>query len=227
MFSPQSRSARTFAITSAFPQEGKSITASSLATAFAQQGVRTLLVDADLRRPRLHMIFDLVQSPGLSGVLDGTIAIGEAIRSTAVDNLFVLPSGSPSARPAELLAGDRMRTLLRELPEHIDLLIVDTPPLLAAPEAAVLAAEADAVLLVVRAGRTARGAVKQAVEQLATVGAQVVGAVLNDPDMEVTRYGDYYSAYGAYGSDSVAEPIYDDSPAASREELVAHGNDRA
>jgi capsular exopolysaccharide synthesis family protein len=221
MFSPQSRSARTFAVTSAFPQEGKSITASSLATAFAQQGVRTLLVDADLRRPRLHMIFDMVQSPGLSGVLDGTVAIGEAIRPTTVDNLFVLPSGSPSARPAELLAGDRMRTLLRELPEHIDLLIVDTPPLLAAPEAAVLAAEADAVLLVVRAGRTARGAVKQAVEQLATVGAQVVGAVLNDPDMEVTRYGDYYSAYGAYGSDSGADSRYHESPAATREELVA------
>jgi succinoglycan biosynthesis transport protein ExoP len=221
MFSPQSRSARTFAVTSAFPQEGKSITASSLATAFAQQGVRTLLVDADLRRPRLHMIFDMVQSPGLSGVLDGSVAIGEAMRPTSVDNLFVLPAGSPAVRPAELLAGDRMRTLLRELPEHIDLLIVDTPPLLAAPEAAVLAAEADAVLLVVRAGRTARGAVKQAVEQLAIVGAQVVGAVLNDPDMEVTRYGDYYSASGAYGSDSGGDSGYDDSRGARREEMVA------
>jgi Mrp family chromosome partitioning ATPase len=114
-----------------------------------------------------------------------------------------------------------MRTFLRELPERIDLLIVDTPPLLAAPEAAVLAAEADAVLLVVRAGRTARGAVKQAVEQLVTVGAQVVGAVLNDPDMEVTRYGDYYSAYGAYGSDSSSDFGYDDSRGASREEILA------
>jgi succinoglycan biosynthesis transport protein ExoP len=221
MFSPQSRSARTFAVTSAFPQEGKSITASSLATAFAQQGVRTLLVDADLRRPRLHMIFDMVQSPGLSGVLDGTVKIGEAMRPTSVDNLYVLTSGSPAVRPAELLAGDRMRTLLRELPDHIDLLIVDTPPLLAAPEAAVLAAEADAVLLVVRAGRTARGAVKQAVEQLATVGAQVVGAVLNDPDMEVTRYGDYYSAYGAYGNESAGDSGYDDARSASREEVLA------
>ena len=204
MFSPNFQGMRAIVVTSAAPQEGKSTTAANLAMAFAQQGVRTLLVDADLRRPKLHKLFGMVQVPGLSSLLEGRYSPAEAIRTTSVDNLYLLPSGPLPTNPAEMLGGERMRRLLLGFPERIDLMVVDSPPLLAAAEAAVLAAEADAVLLVVRAGQTARGAAQQAMEQLSAVGARVVGAVLNDPDSEVPRYGNFYYEYGYYAEQAEA-----------------------
>ena len=198
MFSAQTYGARTMIVTSAFPQEGKSVTASSLAAAFAHQGVRTLLVDCDLRRPKLHELFGVPQEPGLTDLLAGRVQRGEAVRKTAVPRLSLLTAGAIPHNPTELLGGGRMRSLVRKLPEGIDLLIADTPPLLAAADAAALAVKVDAVLLVVRAGRTARGALQQAVDQLEAIGARIGGVILNDPEREVSRYGDYYSAYGYY-----------------------------
>ena len=202
MFSMQTHGARTLIVTSAFPQEGKSVTASSLAAAFAHQGVRTLLVDCDLRRPKLHELFGVPQEPGLTDILRGRMTRGEPVRKTAVPRLSLLTAGAVPDNPTELLGGERMRSLVRRLPQEIELLIADTPPLLAAADAAALATEVDAVLLVVRAGQTARGALQQAVDQLEAVGARIGGVVLNDPDSEVTRYGDYYSAYGYYNADA-------------------------
>ena len=162
---------------------------------FAQQGFRVLLIDADLRRPKLHLAFGVEQEPGLSSLLEGQYAPAEAIRVTSIEGLYLLPSGHLPSNPAELLGGKLMRRLLLGFPDRFDLLILDTPPVLAAAEASILAAEADAVLLVVRAGHTQRRSAEFAMQQLTMVGAHVAGAVLNDPDAQVARYGDFYHAY--------------------------------
>jgi capsular exopolysaccharide synthesis family protein len=206
MFAAHAEGVRTLVVTSAFPQEGKSVTASRLARAFAHQGVRTLLVDGDLRRPTLHTILGVAQAPGLSEVLRGAPLDLDSIRCAASPNLYLLPAGSTAVDAGELLANDRMRNMIGAPPEGLELVIVDSPPLLSAADASALSAKADAVLVVVRAGRTARGALRQAVNQLETVGARIAGIVLNDPDTKVSRYSDYYAAYGYYAAQADLRP---------------------
>jgi capsular exopolysaccharide synthesis family protein len=128
-------------------------------------------------------------------VLLGQGTTRDTIRSTGVENLHVLTAGILPPNPYELLGGERMTRLLDALSDEYDILVIDTPPLMAASDAAVLGAKADGVLLVVRAGSTDRGAAQQATQQLATVGARVVGAVLNDPDATAEQYGGYYYDY--------------------------------
>ena len=188
-------------VTSACPAEGKTITVANLGVAFASQGIKVLLVDSDLRRPDLAKTFGFPKAPGLTDVLVGEIGLAEAIRSTGRTGLDVLPPGKLPPNPSELVGGRRMEELVRDLSEHYDILILDSPPLLAASDAAVLGSIADGVLMVVRAGYTDSNAADDAMEQLANVGARTVGAVLNDPDANVQRYG-YYYQYAYY-----AEPV--------------------
>ncbi|OLE96844.1 MAG: hypothetical protein AUG75_15425 [Cyanobacteria bacterium 13_1_20CM_4_61_6] len=189
------RAVSRIVITSPGPEEGKSTTAANLAIAFAQQGHRVLLVDCDLRRTRIHKIFDETNLPGLTSVLVGGETIASAIRQTRVPGLNILPSGPLPPNPAELLGSAQMTALLDKLSENYDLLILDTPPLLAASDAAIVSRIVDGALVVVRAGRTERSALQTAVQQLATVGARVLGTVLNDPDAEVPKYARYYGYY--------------------------------
>ena len=122
------------------------------------------------------------------------------IRATKVRNLSILPAGAPPPNPAELLGGQDMAATLEYLVGEFDLLICDSPPLLAAADASILATRTEGVLMVVRAGKVEQDVVRMAQQQLTTVGARVVAAVLNDPDSEVKRYGgDYY--FAGYGSD--------------------------
>jgi tyrosine-protein kinase Etk/Wzc len=186
---------RTLVVTSASVGEGKTTTAANIATALAQQGLRTLLVDCDLRRPRLHRLFGLPRAPGLTDLLKNSAQTHEAIRPTAVDGLHLLPRGNPTSQPAELLGGDWMVAALRHLGREYDMVVIDTPPLLSASDAASLAGRADGVLLVLRAGQTRRAMAQEAMHQLAAVGATVIGAVLNDPDAEVEKYESYGYAY--------------------------------
>lgn len=198
LFSAAVSALRRVVITSPGPAEGKSTTAANLAIAFAQQGHRVLLIDCDLRRARVHRLFDASQSPGLTNVLVSGVAPSEAIRPTKVDGLMILPSGALPPNPAELLGSAAMKALLDRLSESYDLLILDTPPLLAASDAAIVSRMVDGALLVVRAGTTERSAVQTSVQQLATVGARVLGTVLNDPDAEVPKYSRYYNYYNYY-----------------------------
>lgn len=201
IFSQAVQTLKTIVVTSASPGEGKTTTAANLAVTFAQQGMRVLLVDCDLRRSRLHKMFNVPREPGLTElILDKEVA-AEAIRSTPVENLSVLTSGTLPPNPSELLGGPRMERVLELLRERFDVIVLDSPPLLAASDASVLGTKTDGVLLVVRAGQTERGAAQQAVQQLAVVGARVVGAVLNDPDAKVPQYGGYYN-YEYYGDES-------------------------
>ena len=195
LFSAAVRSVSRIVVTSPGPEEGKSTTAANLAIAFAQQGHRVLLIDCDLRRARIHKIFDETNLPGLTSVLAGAEPLAAAIRQSRVPGLNILPSGPLPPNPAELLGSTQMTELLDTLSVNYDMLILDTPPLLAASDAAIVSRIVDGALVVVRAGWTEKSALQTAIQQLATVGARVLGTVLNDPDAEVPKYARYYGYY--------------------------------
>jgi capsular exopolysaccharide synthesis family protein len=194
----QSVRLRSLVVTSSGPADGKTTTSSNVAATFAQQGMRVVLVDCDLRRPRIHEVFGLEKEPGLSQLILGFNGMEDVIRPSGIENLSVISSGTPPPNPSELLGSERMLAVLRELGSRFDLMVLDTPPVLLAPEAAVLAAGADGVVLVARAGSTQRAAAQDAAQQLHTVGAHLVGSVLNDPDAKLPGYSSYY-AYRYYG----------------------------
>jgi succinoglycan biosynthesis transport protein ExoP len=190
---------KTLVVTSAAPGEGKTLTAANLAVTLAYDGLRVLLVDCDIRRPRVHSMFHLPRAPGLMELLTASTAPGSpplpAIRDTSIAGLSVLPCGALPSNAANLLSGTRMRVLLQEMREQFDIIVLDTPPVLATADAGIVASLTDGVLLVVRAGATDRNAAQRACQQLANVGARVIGTVLNDPGGEVAKEGDYYYPY--------------------------------
>ncbi len=200
LFSRAVRTIRTMTITSAAPSEGKSTTAANLAMAFAEQGIRVLLIDCDLRRARIHGIFGLSREPGLTQLILGTATPESAIRSTRHERLFVLSAGALPPNPSELLGSSALQALVTQLTRDFEMVIIDSPPVLVAADAAILGRLADGVLLVVRAGQTDRGEAAEALRQLSIVGAHVVGAVLNDPDGKVRSGEGGYYAYEYYGA---------------------------
>jgi capsular exopolysaccharide synthesis family protein len=197
-FSRVSGKIRSLVVTSASPGEGKSTVAANLSISFAQNGLRVLLIDGDLRRPRVAQLFGLRKEPGLTGLIMGEASREEITQSTWIENLYVITSGAIPPNPAELLSTARMAEVMEELQDTFDLVIVDSPPVLAAADSAILGRLSDGVLLVVRAGRTDRGAARQSLSQLRTVGARVLGGVLNDPESLLESYGAHYSGYYAY-----------------------------
>lgn len=200
LFSQVGSTLRNTVVTSASPGDGKSTVSANLAVTYAQQGVRVLLVDCDLRKSRLHHVFNVSREPGLTQLLLGQAQAAEVMRSTPVEGLHFIPSGTLPPNPSELLGGGRMRKALDALSQRFDLIVIDSPPLLAASDAAILGAMTDGVLMVVRAGQTERGAAQKAMQQLQAVGARVLGAVLNDPDSKAAAYGEYYY-YDYYGEE--------------------------
>ncbi|HET7549959.1 MAG TPA: polysaccharide biosynthesis tyrosine autokinase, partial [Gemmatimonadaceae bacterium] len=200
IFSQAVQSLRTIVITSPSPQDGKTTTAANLAVTFAQQGMRVALVDCDLRRARLHNVFKIPREPGLTQVMMEQASIDEVIQPTMVDGLAFIPAGALPPNPSELLGGPRMKAVLEALEERFDVILLDTPPVHVAADSMILGRGADGVLLVVRAGATQRDSAQDAIQRLTTVGARVVGAVLNDPDHKVPQYGGYYY-YDYYGAE--------------------------
>jgi non-specific protein-tyrosine kinase len=209
---------RTLLVTSSVSGEGKTVTAANLAVAFAQAGRRVLLVDADLRKPGVHLIFDLPNSHGLTTLLGGSeVSLGAICHKTEQANLQILTTGPLPPNPAELLSSQRMRAVLDGLTASGDLVIFDSPPLRAVTDSAVLSSFLDGTLFVIDTKRGHRGAVRQGREVLAKAGANVLGAVLNRIPAPTrsdyaSEYGDYYGA-GEETADRT--PAMDKSPEGS------------
>ncbi len=195
------RNLQTIVVTSSAPKDGKSTVSANMAKAFARFGARVLLVDCDLRRPRLHEEFGEPLANGLSDVLLGTASLGDSLRKVSgATSMLLLTAGTRVENPSELLAGDAMRVLLRTLAEKFTLVVLDSPPVLVVSDAVILATQSDGVLFVLRAGTTEPEVARAALGQLDAVGARVIGAVLNDPDNRLPRYdgGYYYKYYNDY-----------------------------
>lgn len=171
---------RTLMITSALNGEGKSTTAANLSMAYAQCRKRVLLIDADLRSPVQHSIFNVDQNPGICAVLSGQSQPEEVLVPLMDGTLTLLPAGTSSGNPAELLNSPRMKELLAELGGRFDLIVIDTPSLLTYSDAQIIAAQCDGVLLVIKPGKVKNGAALKARESLALVKARVLGAVLSN-----------------------------------------------
>lgn len=202
LFSIPTGSPRTVVVTSPAPGDGKTTVAANLAATFARQGMRVLLIDCDLRRGRLHSLFRFSREPGLTQVLAGQAVLTQVVHQTPLDGLSVLTTGSVPGNPGELVGGEPMRALLEQASQEFNLVVLDTPPVLAAADAAVLSSVVDATILVVRAGRTREMEAQTTIEHLTAVNARVVGAVLNDQDSKLQQYGQYYYYSGYYGPDA-------------------------
>lgn len=203
VFSQAVQTLRVIGITSSGPAEGKTTTAANLSATFAQQGMRVIVLDCDLRRPRLHDVFGQSREPGLTNALIGQMDLDLVVRETGVPGLSFLPTGALPPNPAELLGGARMKEILSELRSRYDVVLVDMPPVHVAADALILSRETDGMVVVVRAGKTDRNAALDALKSLAGVGARVIGAVLNDPDHKVESHAGYYY-YDYYSSNESA-----------------------
>ena len=193
VFSSAHEGSRSLVVTSTGPGEGKSMVAANLAISLAQAGQRVLLVDGDMRKPKVHEIFNAAQEPGLSNLLVGNAKASEAVRKSPVSGLWLLAAGRIPPNPAELIGSPRFGTFMQSLRDHFDWVIVDTPPVLVVTDAALAAHHVTGVLFVVGAEMTSRHAAQRALEQLDHVQATFVGAVLNRVDLQRNAY--YYSQY--------------------------------
>ena len=180
----------TLVITSAAPGAGKSIVLANLAVTMAQGEHRTIMVDADLRRPELHNIFGVANERGLTTMFVEEAALDNPpLMETGVDNLWLLPSGPLPPNPADLLGSRRMEQVIAALKARADVILFDAPPVIAVTDATVLGTKVDGVLLVVSAGRTRREHALRARELLERVHVRIVGAVLNDAPRDVALGG--------------------------------------
>lgn len=193
LFSSASEGGQTVLVTSTGPGEGKSLVAGNLAMSLAQAGRRVLLIDADLRKPKVHTVYQIDQEPGLSNVMVGNSKASEAVKKSPVPGLWVLPAGRIPPNPAELLGAQRFADFLGSLKTHFDWIVIDSPPVMAVADASVIASLATGVLFVVGAEMTSRYAARRAVEQIESSRGRFFGAVLNRVDLERNAY--YYSQY--------------------------------
>ena len=215
------RSVNKILVASSGPGEGKSTIAANLAAIIAQGGKRVLLIDADMRRPRLHSIFGISNRVGLSTLFRGNMTVRSVISAVAgVDNIFIIPSGSPPPNPTELLASARMDQILLEASREVDVIVVDCPPSLVA-DYQVLSTKMDGVLLVIQPGRTHADTAFAMLEQLGRVNAHTLGIVLNKIPRNSHHYGGYhyYSGNPKHGGyfyqkekQSQSQPRVEDQP---------------
>ena len=187
---------RSVLVTSPMPQEGKTTTALNLAAAYALGGLKTVLVEADLRRPSLHRLFGLYGTRGLTTAIVGDVPLTDAIVNTDIRNLSVLTAGAIPPNPVELLGSDQMKDVLDRLERMFDVVVIDTPPLLPVADPAALAGRSDGVVVVARAGKTDRRRLQEAAQVVERAGGRLLGVVLNELRLDAAPDSyDYYSGY--------------------------------
>jgi capsular exopolysaccharide synthesis family protein len=206
LFMSPEKPLKTIVVTSAGPSEGKTTTATALAEVMADGGNRVLIVDADMRRPQLHKVFEVSNESGLSSLILGDGKLDEVIKTSVVPNLSVLPCGPVPPNPAELLHTEGFARLLEAMAQRYDRVIIDSPPAGVVADAVVISTKVDGTLMVLKAGQTSRDAAVRAVRSIVDVKGRIFGAVLNDLDLSDQRYGQYYQyyRYGYYGADAAA-----------------------
>ncbi|GAB6155696.1 CpsD/CapB family tyrosine-protein kinase [Desulfosporosinus burensis] len=187
-------------ITSSGPREGKSTTVANLAVSIAQTGKSVLVIDADLRNPTQHKLFKVGNFEGLSSFLVQDQGNQDFIKETAIPGVKVLTGGPIPPNPAELVGSQRMKRLIEEVSEQFDVVLIDTPPIIAVTDAAIIAQEVDGVILVLASGEVNKEYAQRAKEQLDKVGAKILGAVLNKADMKTSEYYYYYYYHGSEDS---------------------------
>ncbi len=203
LFSHADGAPKTISFTSTLPQEGKTATASNLAISFAQLEGKVLLIDADLRKPRLHKVFKMPNTGGLSGFLTGKTAFEDAVQKTDIENIWIISSGPHPPNPAELLNSKRMRDLMALVKERFDTVLIDTPPVLAVIDPVIVSSMVDSTIFVVRAGKTTRRALAKAVNEVRKAKAEIIGAVFNE--VKVGRQGTNGSYYHYYQYEHTAD----------------------
>jgi len=196
---------KIIAFTSTQPQEGKSATISNIAISFAQMGERVLAIDADLRKPRLHKIFQVRNGIGLSDVLTGRSELEDAIQKTPVSHFSLLPSGPHPPNPAELLNSKRMKELLTAVRSRFDYIFIDLPPVLAVIDPLIVAALADMTIIVLKTGKTTRKPLLRTIEELRKAKARVAGVIFNDAEIKKSGAFSSYFQYEYYQDSSVDE----------------------
>jgi len=216
---------QVIALTSALQGEGKTTTCCNLAIALAESGSRVLLIDADLRRPRVAEYLSLEATVGLTDVLIGEVAASDAAQPWGDGHLYVMASGSIPPNPSELLGSQRMADLIRSAREWADIILIDTPPLLSVTDGAVVAVQADGTVLVTRYGKTSQGQVGSAIKALQRVSAKVLGCVLN---MSKVSKADayYYDAYQPLPTTAPTTPARKPSPSPNRKVVQRSRNER-
>jgi len=206
IFSSVDSRGRALLVSSANPGEGKTTTVANLAASLALNGAKVLAVDADLRRPAMHTHFGIPKTPGLSDLIVGKCQASQAIQITRLKGLQVLPCGYVPPNPAELLGSGSMRQLVEALRSHYDWVLIDTPPVLAMADTAVLCPLVEGVILIVASEASRRPAVQRAIDQIVGIGGKVIGVVLNRVNLERNSYyygqyyGEYYRSYYGEGA---------------------------
>ena len=186
---------KTFVITSPMISEGKTTTLTNLAETFAQAGNRVMVVDADLRRPRVHQVFGISNQQGVTNVLAGQVELKDAVQVSG-SQIHVLTSGPIPPNPSELLGSTKMKELVQLLSEHYDIVLIDAPPVNMVTDAAILSTFVDGVILAIASGKTEIEAGKRALKSLEAVNANVLGAVMTM--IPVTKKGYYSYQYYSY-----------------------------
>jgi capsular exopolysaccharide synthesis family protein len=197
LFMSPENPARRLLITSAGPQEGKSTVAINLGIAMAQSGSKVLLVDTDMRRPRLHKAFGIQRGTGLTTAILGEAEMEEIIHSSDVPGLDIAPCGPIPPNPTELFHTQRFQRIVEELSDTYDRVLFDSPPVAMVADPLILSSMMDGVVMVIKGASTSRDPIRRAVRQLKGVNARILGAVVNDLDLESREYGYYY--YRQYG----------------------------
>ena len=196
-FSVPKGEAKTVLITSPGAGDGKSTLVSNLGIAMAQAGQQVIILDADFRKPMQHVIFEVAKEPGLSSIIAGQETLNKVIRRTSVKGLNILPCGPDVVNPSEILNSNTFANIMAELSSKYDRILVDSPPVMPVTDACILGAICDVTLLVLRAEKSTRKIAQQARDGLLSVGAHILGAIVNDAPRKKGRYG-YYN-YGHYG----------------------------
>jgi capsular exopolysaccharide synthesis family protein len=217
-------SLQSLVITSSIPAEGKSTTAANLAMALARDGRRVALVDADLRRPVQHTLFQVEASPGLVDVLVGTHTIDDVLRPTMVANLSIIPGGAISLNPGELLGAEALSRFLPELGKLFDIVLIDSSPSLLVADTMILASRADGVLFVVEHGATKKSHALQAIKYLSRARPKIVGTVFNK--IRTDTMGGIQFYFGKYYVPSVAPPSNTLMGSTYDERLLCQGRPR-